>query len=110
MKISDRRLAHRFNLTVPLRVRMWKSSSPEHRVESLNLSEGGVYFATDAPILTGAAVHLRLEMPREVTGHPTTGWRCTGHVVRTERITSSGSVLGIGVRFDYYEVALATER
>ena len=44
-------------------------------------------------------------MPEEIIGEPTSEWRCTGHVVRTEAIQAAGGKLGVGVQFDCYEVS-----
>lgn len=104
---SDRRVSRRLSFKTPLRVRIWKSTVPEQRAESLNLSQNGVYFATDSPIREGETVEILLKMPEEITDEPTTEWRCTGHVVRVERVDSSGGKLGIGVQFDCYEVSRA---
>jgi hypothetical protein len=104
MKRSDRRLAHRFNLSIPLHIRDWKSTAPEKTVESNNVSESGVYFETDAPPHEGTEIQLRLEMPEEVTGEAASDWLCAGKVVRIQRSSSPGALVGVGVRFDYYEV------
>jgi c-di-GMP-binding flagellar brake protein YcgR len=101
----DRRTARRVSLKTPLRVRIWKSPEPEERAESLNLSQGGVYFATESPIREGDTVEVILKMPEELTDEPTTEWRCTGHVVRAERIHKEPAKVGIGVQFDCYEVS-----
>ncbi|HTQ62088.1 MAG TPA: PilZ domain-containing protein [Candidatus Solibacter sp.] len=107
MKIvnSDRRGSRRFSFRTPLRVRIWKSTVPEERAESMNLSQNGVFFATDAPIREGETVEILLKMPEEITAEPTTEWRCTGHVVRVEKVDSTRGRLGVGVQFDCYEVS-----
>lgn len=105
MKLSDRRLAHRFRLKIPLYIRPWKSQALEQKVESVNVSECGVYFETDSPPREGAMIQVRLEMPTEITGHPPDEWRCTGKVVRIHPISSPGFTRGVSVRFDYYEVS-----
>ncbi|MGB8474933.1 MAG: PilZ domain-containing protein [Candidatus Acidiferrum sp.] len=109
MKIasSDRRLSRRLCFKTPLRVRIWKSTAPEQRAESLNLSQDGVFFATDSLIREGETVEILLKMPEEITDEPTTEWRCTGHVVRVERVDSSHGKIGVGVQFDCYEVSRA---
>jgi PilZ domain len=108
MKIpsSDRRLARRLSFKTPLRVRIWKSAAPEQNAESLNLSQSGVFFATDSPIREGETVEILLNMPQEITAEPATEWRCTGHVVRVERAGTGGKT-AVGVQFDCYEVARA---
>jgi hypothetical protein len=104
MKPSDRRLAQRFSLCIPLFIREWKTITPEKEVRSLNVSESGVYFETDAPPREGVMLQVRLSMPMEITGDNTVEWRCTGKVVSVRPTCPPGSSLGVGVRFDYYEV------
>jgi len=105
MKPSDRRLAQRFRLIIPMFVRDWKSMAPEKKVESTNVSEGGIYYETETPPREGAMVQIRLEMPKEVTGNATAEWRCTGKVVSVRPTCPPGVSLGVGVRFDYYEIS-----
>jgi hypothetical protein len=100
----DRRVSRRFSFKTPLRVRIWKSTAPEQRTESLNLSQNGVFFATDLPMSEGETVEILLKMPEEISEQPTTEWRCTGHVVRVEQVDSKRGKLGVGVQFDCYEV------
>ncbi len=100
----ERRISRRHPLKTTLRVRVWKSGPNEQREESENLSDTGPYFATDAPLAIGSAVEILLKMPEEVTGKPTTEWRCTGHVVRLEPVDSPRGRMGVGVQFDCYEI------
>ena len=102
MKRSDRRLALRFSIRTPLYVRTWKSVEAERRVESVNLSESGVYFETDTPPPEGAVIHIRLEMPWAITGAVGTEWHCIGKVVRVNRRDGAFSA-GVAVQFEYYE-------
>jgi hypothetical protein len=103
MTRTERRLAERFGLKIPLRLRIAKSAALEHTVESLNVSTRGLSFATDLPLCKGTPVHLAFEMPEEITHKPTSEWRCTGHVVHVQ---PNGSPQGasVGVGFDCYEV------
>ena len=104
---SDRRLARRHNLRAPLRVRVRRSNAEEQKAESQNLSQRGVYFATDLALSKGAALDLLVEMPEEITGVPAAQWLCTGHVVRVEPVESPQGKHGVGVQFDFYEVSRA---
>jgi hypothetical protein len=101
----DRRITLRHNLKTALRIRLWKSSAPEQRSESVNLSERGILYATDSPPHIGTVVEVLLKMPEEITGEPTTEWLCSGHVVRIEPIDSPRGRLGVGVQFDCYQKA-----
>lgn len=102
---SDRRLADRYKVKTPLRVRIWKSRAPEVAAESVNLSQRGIYFATDSTLREGEAVEVFFNMPKEIIGEPTSEWRCTGHVVRVERKEEPNGKQGVGVQFDCYEVS-----
>jgi PilZ domain-containing protein len=102
---KDRRLAGRYKMKTPLRVRLWKSAVPECAGESVNLSQRGIYFATDSVLRKGETVEVFFNMPEEIIGEPTGEWRCTGHVVRVEEINSPDGKQGVGVQFDCYEVS-----
>jgi Tfp pilus assembly protein PilZ len=104
LQASERRVSRRLQIKTALRLRVWKSGSTERRAESLDLSEKGTFFVTDVPIPIGSAVEILLKMPEEVTGKPTTEWRCSGHVVRLQPVDTPRGKLGVGVEFDYYEI------
>jgi hypothetical protein len=110
MTRTERRLAERFGLKIPLRVRIARSAAPEHIVESLNVSTRGISFATDLPLCKGMPVHLTFEMPEEITHKPASEWRCTGHVVHVHPNSSPQGANCVGVGFDCYEVLLPTRQ
>jgi hypothetical protein len=103
----DRRSALRHSVKTPLRVRVWKSAIPERTAESENLSEHGMFFATDLSLRVGTVVEVLLKMPEEITGEPPTEWRCTGHVVHVEPLHFPPGAQGVGVQFDCYQVSRA---
>jgi PilZ domain len=106
MTRTERRLAERFDLKIPLRVRIARAAALDHTAESLNISKRGIYFATDLPLSQGTPVHLVFKMPEEVTHKPACEWRCTGHVVHVQPNSSPKGAICVGVRFDCYEVLL----
>jgi hypothetical protein len=103
--LPDRRRAQRHHVQTALRIRLWKSKLPEQRAESIDLSERGTFFVTDMPLHEGEAIEVLLKMPKEITGEPTTEWLCTGLVVRVQPVDSPNGKIGVGVRFDCYEVS-----
>lgn len=105
----DRRFAERLNVKTALRLRVWKSGLPEQRAESVNLSRRGIFFATDSLLSKGQVVEILLRMPEEITGEPTTEWRCTGHVVRVEPTNFPKGKFGVGVHFYCYETSRAEQ-
>src|SRR5207245_5103889 len=92
--VLDRRLTVRHNIRTPIRIRRWKSSIPEERGESENLSEQVILFATNSVIPVGTVLEILLRMPEMITGEPPTEWLCSGHVVRVEAIDSPRGRLG----------------
>lgn len=102
---SDRRAAPRLKMAVPLRFRSLKgpSSMPESDAASLNISNRGIYFTTDAVISKGLLIQILLKMPREVAGETAKEWRFTGRVAHVEPLGSSRDATGVGVQFLYYE-------
>lgn len=100
---AERRLTRRLSLNVPLRVRVWKSAVPEQKVECLNISERGVYFASGSRFKDGEELELILRMPEEIVGQARTNWHCLGRVLRTSALDSSSWALGVAVRFEHYQ-------
>ena len=73
MAPSERRHLERFRLRVPLRFRPTglASDTTEHFTEAINLSRGGFFFVTSAPLQVGMPIEATLRMPIEVTGYTT---------------------------------------
>ena len=106
--VVDRRKSPRHFLSIPMRVRLWKSSFPEQRSVSRNLSACGAFFTTELPVQVGSVLELFLPMPEEITGEPLSEWRCSGHVVRVAPQFDSRENY-VAIQFDCYEIA-RTER
>src|SRR5579863_8405147 len=64
----DRRVSSRLAVKTPLKVRLWKSATPEHAGQAENISEQGMFFATDLRMGVGTVVEVVLKMPQEITG------------------------------------------
>jgi Tfp pilus assembly protein PilZ len=104
MEPMERRRTERLKLAIPLSVSVLNSSAPGHGTESVNVSAGGMYFATNLRVSRGTGVQLQFKMPEEVTHMPASEWVCMGHVVHVTPISAANGWLGVGVQFDCYEV------
>jgi hypothetical protein len=60
----DRVLTRRHTFGTPLGVRIWKSGLPGQNAKLGNLSEKGIFFATNAQLSTGATVKIWLSVRR----------------------------------------------
>src|SRR5713226_2559336 len=87
MNSNKRRVAPRMNLRIPLRFRpITIPTLPEQRAETLNLSQNGVFFATDYHLTVCSPVELLLKMPRELTGKESSEVLCNARVVDVEPV------------------------
>ena len=109
-KILDRRLTHRHGLRIAVRLRDWGSSNPDRTGESVDISERGALVRTDLPLRAGALIDLRLRLPEEITGQPTTEWRCKGRVVRIKDTPSLSYPLSVGVHFEWLDILRPTSQ
>ena len=79
----ERRHLQRFPVRVPLRFRsMGLANDPtEHFTEALNVSRGGFFFVTSAPLQVGMPIEASLQMPPEVTGGAPDNTHCKARLV-----------------------------
>ena len=103
--VVERRRSCRHSLRIPLRLRVWGSSLPSRDAKSVDISEQGALVETDLPVRVGALLDLRIELPEEITGQPTTEWRCKSRVVHLALASSQGYPVKVGVHFDWLDVA-----
>src|SRR5260370_8548951 len=84
MKVTERRQLARLSLRTPLRFRALgvASDKTEHFTEALNVSRGGVFFASSAPPQVGMPIEATLRMPAEVTGNSPPEVRSTPRLVQ----------------------------
>lgn len=109
MHVIERRRTERFNLGIRLKVSVLNSAAPGQSTESLNVSAGGMYFATNLPLCRGTGVQLLFRMPEEITHRPAGDWVCMGHVVHIKPVSAPNGWLGVGVQFNCYEVVPTAE-
>lgn len=104
---SERRLLTRFNLRTPLRFRALglASDKTEHFTEALNISRGGFFFATSAPLQVGMPIEATLRMPIDVTGSKVEETRCTARVVHVRNEPYSDGRIGFGAEIENFNAA-----
>ena len=110
MHASDRRLAPRFRISIPLHFQLAKSSDsdPGRAAETRDVSSSGMCMETDAPPKVGSMLMVRLRLPEMIMGWRVPEWRITAQVVHVEAAADSGK-FGVGVRFYFYE-AMSPQR
>jgi hypothetical protein len=106
----EKRLTARHRISLPVKYRTWKSKSPEHVGESLDISEGGMCFSAPTMPKEGETVEVRFQMPEQVANEPAAEWCCTGQVMEVVKVEQPEKPkrFYIRMRFDCYEVARAS--
>ncbi len=111
MVASERRITPRLKLHTAFTFhRMKQLSEYEHHARAVNISTGGICFATSLAFAVGEEIEVLLEMPKQVTGAETNCRRFTGRVVHVGSEISHRGRRRIGVQLLYYELAVRHSR
>ena len=98
MAASERRVLTRFNIRTPLRFRTINLTGDrsDHFTEAINVSRGGFYFASSAPLQIGTPIEATLRLPAEVTGDRAQETNCTARVVHVKNQPYGDGPIGFG--------------
>jgi hypothetical protein len=109
---AERRQLTRHNMRTPLRFRATgvAADKTEHFTEALNVSRGGFFFASSAPLQIGTAIEATLKMPSEVTGTTTEERRCTARVVHVRNEPYGDGRIGFGAEIEQFHQARVQDR
>lgn len=104
MSPTERRQLERFRLRVPLRFRMLglAGDHSEHFAETANVSRGGFFFVTSAPLQVGMPIEATLSMPPEITGGKADVTRCRARLVHAKPDAYSDGRMGFGAEIESY--------
>ena len=104
MDISERRHLKRYNLRTPLRFRAvgLAADKTEHFTEALNISRGGFYFATSAPLQVGMPIEVTLRMPSDLTGGKQEETHCRARVVHVRNQPYGDGRIGFGAEIEAF--------
>ncbi|HZS71106.1 MAG TPA: PilZ domain-containing protein [Candidatus Acidoferrum sp.] len=109
---TERRQITRYAIRTPLRFRALglAADRTEHFTEALNVSRGGFFFASSAPLQVGTPIEATLRMPTEVTGNAIEERRCTARVVHVRNEPYGDGRIGFGVEIENFHTAKTSER
>ena len=102
VNVSERRQLTRYNLRTPLRFRALgvAADKTEHFTEALNISRGGFFFASSAPLQAGMSFKAMLRLPAEVTGAGAQDTNCTARVVHVRDDPFGDGRIGFGAEIE----------
>jgi hypothetical protein len=112
MKDPERRRLTRYNLRTPLRFRALGvgADTSEHFTEALNVSRGGFYFASSAPLRVGMQLEVTLRMPIEVGGNAAKEINCTARIAHTRSEPFGDGRVGFGAQIEEQTDATRADR
>ena len=102
----------RHNLRTPLRFRSTgvAADKTDHFTEALNISRGGFYFASSAPLQVGMPIEVTLRIPGEAVGSTPEEMRCTARVVHVRNEAYGDGRIGFGAEIVKFNSAAPPER
>jgi hypothetical protein len=104
--MTDRRLARRYDLTLPVSIRV----SAEKLVvrqdgKTRDISTKGLYFVVERDLADGSELDLTLTLPGEITHGSDVLVRAQGKVVRVERRLEDGEErMGVAAVIERYDI------
>lgn len=98
---ADRRVARRFNMSLPLRIVPCGASAAELKTQTRDLSYQGLYFVAETPMKKGSEIDFVITLPEEITLHSDVNIKCRGEVVRVQQEENGHS--GIAAKIEHYE-------
>ncbi len=107
--MSNRRLSHRYELSLPVVVREGIPENPARLSgQTRDISTRGVYFLMDSDLEAGARLDLTLTLPAEITQGSAVLVKAQGRVIRTEKKSDNGvGRIGVAAAIERYEIVRA---
>ena len=98
---SERRVARRFTMSLPLRVLPRESRTSELRAQTRDVSYQGLYFLAEEQFEVGAEIEFVITLPQQVAQTGDVDIRCRGQIVRVESVSEGR--LGVAAKIERYE-------
>ena len=98
---SERRVARRFTMSLPLRVLPREARSIELRTQTRDVSYQGLYFLAEAEFEVGAEIEFVLTLPKQIAQSTEVDIRCRGQIVRVD--ANADGHVGVAAKIERYE-------
>lgn len=97
---TERREAHRYTMTLPLRILPREAKDPELVAQTRDVSYRGLYFLSDARFEVGSEIEFVISLPKQITQSTEVLIRCHGLIVRVEEHDGR---IGMAAKIERYE-------
>ncbi len=104
---EEHRKHRRYNLSLPVRVRVKAQPSLELPATTRDISSAGIYLMMSQDMQPGSGLEFEITLPGEVSGGKTVRIRCRGKIVRVNRQKGEDKV-GVAARIERFEFVTGT--
>jgi PilZ domain-containing protein len=104
--MTERRMARRYDLSLPVSVRMPINREPgAHSGQTRDISTRGVYFTMQRDMTPGTEVDFTLTLPAEITRGTEVFVRAHGRVIRVDkRRDDDHETIGVAAVIERYDI------
>lgn len=104
--MTERRMARRYDLSLPVSIRMPISrEAKSHSGQTRDISTRGVYFTLQNDLAQGAEVDFTLTLPTEITRGTEVFVRAHGRVVRVDKRSDDlHETIGVAAVIERYDI------
>ena len=104
--MTERRMARRYDLSLPVSVRMPINREPRsHSGQTRDISTRGVYFTVQNDLAPGTELDFTLTLPTEITRGAEVFVRAHGRVVRVDkRSDDDHETIGVAAVIERYDI------
>lgn len=103
--MTERRNARRYDLSLPVMIRMPADVADLQAGETRDISTRGLYFVIEQDLQAGSELDITLTLPTEVTHGSEVFVRAAGKVVRVEPRTEARNMrLGVAAVIERYDI------
>lgn len=96
----EKRSTRRFSLDLPISVKFLENEKLELAGHTRDVSSRGVFMFLDAELRVGSSIEFVMTLPPEITLSDPIRVRCTGTVVRIDKVAQEQ---GVAVAIDKYD-------
>ncbi len=104
--MTERRMARRYDLSLPVSVRLPLNREPRsHSGHTRDISTRGVYFMMQDDLIPGTEVDFTLTLPAEITRGTEVFVRAHGRVIRVDkRQDDNHETIGVAAVIERYDI------
>jgi len=104
--MTERRMARRYDLSLPVNVRLPINREPRsHNGQTRDISTRGVYFTLQKDLTPGTEVDFTLTLPAEITRGTEVFVRAHGRIVRVDkRAEDDQEAVGVAAVIERYDI------